>query len=434
MAMPVVFCVPKVVRRIADCYKDIATNEGIPYSVLCAYIAMNLFGNSSISSICRYAPWTYSCSSISEHLSKLSNLVRDRIMRRLRSRILKRIKQDPTQWIFVVDTTKKPTRIKSLNHIGSWRESSHNSFYGVNLLVVTVVNIRTGVTLPLDVLPCEKSKPGLEKQSTAWELILKSLDKLVDEGFPKLPLSQDSWFDGVEFANALKARGFTYETELKSSRLVKEYPYAPRISLKEAFSNVKKVAISASTREISNKDIHTGIKDKRFVAEKILYIRSSKTKKSIQVKVAAVYNHQSEKDAFAYYFTNDISKSGVWLWKMSRLRWNIEVLFRDLKQNLDWGNLASQEESGLYSSLISPFLIVVHLRLTDHQYKTSENTSLGAMIDRIQQEETLRSIEFIRKNPNNSLIKLLKNRLDPKFATRKPANMPAEERKLKNVA
>ena len=134
MALHVILCVPRVVRKIADCYKDIATKEGIPYSALCAYIAMNLYGDSSFSSLCRYAPWTYCCSSLSEYLYKLTRLVQDRILRRLRGRILKQIKNNPDGWILVVDTTKKPSHIAALNHCGSWRESSHNAFFGLNLL------------------------------------------------------------------------------------------------------------------------------------------------------------------------------------------------------------------------------------------------------------------------------------------------------------
>ena len=434
MALPVILCVPRVVRKIADCYKDIVAKEGIPYSVLCAYIAMSLFGNSSFSGFCRYAPWTYCCSSLSEYMQKLSKIVQNRVMRRFRTRVLKHIKKSPNEWIFVVDTTKKPSHIAALNHCGSWRESSHNAFFGLNLLVIAVVNVRTCVSLPLDFLPCEKIKQGYEKQNTAWELVLKLLDKLVEEGFPKLNISQDSWFDGVEFANKLKDRGFTYETELKSSRLVKTHPNSSRVSLKDAFADEKKIAVKAFTREIGHENVSKGLQGKKFVAEKILYIKSSKTKKSIQVKVAAIYNYQSEKEAFAYYFTNDISKSGAWLWKMSRLRWNIEVLFRDLKQNLDWGNFSSHEESGAYLFLIIPFLIVVHLRIEKHNYKTKEDTSIGAMVSRIQHDETIRTIDFILNNRCHFLIEKLRNRLDPKFANRKPANMAAEDRKLNNVA
>ena len=342
---------------------------------------------------------------------------------------------DPDSWILVVDTTKKPSHaVSALKHIGSWRESSHNSYFGLNLLVIVAVNIQTGVTLPLNFLPCEKTKKGSEKQSTGWQLVLKLLDVLVKEGFPKLVLSQDSWFDGVEFANELKKMGFTYETELKSARKVKEYPNSKRISLKEAFGNEKKVMVSASTRENKISNLDKGLKGKKFVAEKILYIQCSKTKKSIQVKVAAVYNHPAEKEPFAYYFTNDISRSGAWLWKTSRARWNIEVLFRDLKQNFSWGNFAGHEENGVYGSLIFPLLIVVYFRLEKHNYSRKDSTSIGVMTNRVIQEETLRTLEYISKNPLSCKLLLIKNRLDPEFSNRKPANIPAEKRKFKNVA
>jgi len=395
---------------------------------------MNLYGDPSFSSLCRYAPWTYSCSSLSEYLQKLSKLVQNRMMRRMRASVLKQIKKNPDDWIFVVDTTKKPSNIQALIHSGSWRESSYNAFFGLNILVIAAVNTRTGVAIPLSFLPCEKKKGGYERPSTAWELVLKLLDTLVEEGFPKLVLSQDSWFDGVEFAMELKSRGFTYETELKSSRLVKEHPNSLRVPLKVAFKNEKKSAVSAKTRGIKEIEVHSGLRGKKFVAEKILYIRSSKTKKSIRVKVSAVYDHPNENEAFAYYFTNDPSKSGAWLWKTSRFRWNIEVLFRDLKQNFSWGNFAGHDESGAYSSLMFPFLIATYLRTANHQYAPSVDTSLGTMVSMIIQEENLRTVDFICDNKNHAMLKLLRNRHDPKFANKKPANIPAEERKLKNAA
>ena len=188
-------------------------------------------------------------------MQKLSHLIQNRMMRRMRSRILRLVKKNPNEWIYVVDTTKKPSRIKSLKHCGSWRESSHNAFFGLNLLVIVVVNIRSGQTLPLNFLPCEKAKEGAEKQSTAWQLVLKLLDQLVEEGFPKLPISQDSWFDGVEFAEELKLKGFIYETELKANRLVRDDLKSPKLSLEQSFLKEDKIAVLAATRCIENENI-----------------------------------------------------------------------------------------------------------------------------------------------------------------------------------
>jgi hypothetical protein len=64
----------------------------------------------------------------------------------------------------------------------------------------------------------------------------------------------------------------------------------------------------------------------------------------------------------------------------------------------------------------------------ENEYKTKENTSIGSILSRIIQEETIRSIDFILNNKNHFLVNRLRNRLDPKFPNRKPANSSAEDR------
>jgi hypothetical protein len=55
--------------------------------------------------------------------------------------------------------------------------------------------------------------------------------------------------------------------------------------------------------------------------------------KMIAFRIVGAYNHAADKLPFAVCIAKDLSKPEVWLWGSTRLRWNSEVLFRDLKQN-----------------------------------------------------------------------------------------------------
>jgi hypothetical protein len=420
------FVVPPLARTIADRYKDVL--EPVPFPLLCAYIASFVWNSGSFADFVRAAPWTSSLSTMSLGLKEFSDVYLNRAMKRLCWSVLKRIKKNQSEWIFVFDTTANPKRVAGLRGRGNWATSSGNVFDGRNLVVLTVVNTKTGHAIPVAWAPCIKSKDDAVNGKSAWELVLELLDSVVALNFPKLPIAGDSWFDGVPFLEELNKRGFTFNIELKSSRKAKSNisPNAKWESLATQLENSKKQAVEVGTKEIET--ITPGLRGKKFVAAKLLWIRQSKVdvngnKPEMRVQVTAVYNHASDKKPFAFYATNDRSQSSVWQWQMARWRWNIEVLFRDLKQELAWGKLACESQEGNNAAIVIPFLIIAYIRL---EINLDNDKSIGTILTKERQANTIQSIEFIMNNPKHGLLVKFKNRMNPERACLKPIDSVAE--------
>jgi len=414
------FLVPGLVRRIGNCYKDLFALGGIPYPLLCAYIAMFVLGFDSLCGLIRACPWCLSVSTLSQYLQGFDQNTMNRTVRRMRGSVLRKIRERPSEWIFVFDTTRNPKRTQGLSGQGKWGDSG-GIFEGRNLLVLSVVNVRTGKTLPVDCRPCIKQVDDSKNGKSAWRLSLDVLDEVLLSGFPKLPVVFDSWFDCHEFMKELDNRQITFEIELKSMRNVKINiaPRAKNHKINSIFSESKKRGTHVGCKE-SFGDIPKGLNGMRFIAAEIVHITHRKHG-HMALKVAGVFNHPKKNSPFACYATNDLSKSGLWLWQMSRCRWNIEVLFRNLKQNLAWGRFASQGEEACNASIIIPLIIVVHLEL-----KNDGEKSIGTLLAIERQYTTIRSMDFILKNKNHGLIKIFKNRIALKNANQKPVNTVAE--------
>jgi len=400
----------------------------MPYSMLCGYIALSLFGLDSFSDLVRIAPWFPSLSTASQRLSQTEPKNLNRAMRRLRWSVLKTVRKSPEDWAFFFDTTANPKRVEGLPGRGMWATSKGNTFDGRNLVVLVVVNKKTGVAIPIAWAACIKPKDDKDNGKMAWEFVLDLLDTVLEGNFPKLDIGADSWFDGVPFLQELAKRGFNFNIELKSSRTAKSNvsPNAHWKHLEEHFQGESRTGVRAGTRE--PKTVPKGLLGMKFIASRILRIRAAKRgenekKAEMRIQVTAVYNHPTEKKPFAFYATNNISKSGVWQWQMARWRWNIEVLFRDLKQNLSWGKLTCESHVGCDAFIVIPFLIVGYLRL---EVDPTGKRSLGSMLREVKQASCLRSIEFIAKNPNHGLYKKFKSRMDPSRACQKPVDSVAE--------
>lgn len=413
---------PELVRSIADRYKDIVAPTGISYPLLCAYVAMTCYGLTSLCDLVRFAPWTASVSSLSRPLEDFDKQTLNRAMRRVSWSVLKRVRRSPDEWIFVVDTTKNLKRIEGLSGRSLWGDSNNVIFEGQNLLVVAAVNKRTGQAIPVAWAPCIKPSESSEGK-TASALTLEILDALVEQGWPKLVTVFDSWFDGVAFMHALSERGFVFVIQLKTSRKLKlsPGPRARKHTFVEVFSERERHGVRASTRECD--EVPKGWDGLRFASEAMVWLRDCKGKlPQVIVKVAAIYNRPREKHAFGYYATNDLTQSGVWLWAHSRRRWNIECLFRDLRQHMAWGKLASQSEGGADLSLFLPIAVIAFLRETGRETET-----IGQQLSAMRQREMLRSVEFIKKRPSSSLLDVFEARNDPERANRKPRSSAAEK-------
>lgn len=398
--------IPPLARLIAGRYQDIFRDVGISHSMLCLFIAMTLGGIPFLSRLVRIACFSPSHSSLSRAGSKFDSIAMNRAMRRLAWTVLKRVRKAPEDWIFVVDTTANAKRTAGLEGQGLWANSKNEVFFGQNLMVLCAVNTRTGEAIPVAWTPCFKEGdrvPG----STNHDLVPQLIHSLLGQGWPKLNLVMDSWFDSVSLMKTLENMGITFVIQLKSSRRPKTNPSPrnPKKFLVDIFSAVKRVSCRTTTRE-NKLPSKIGLHGVKFVAGSDFWISGSgKDAKQIRVRVAAVYNHIKERNAFGYYATNDLSASYIWCWKMSRYRWNIEVCFRDLRQSMLWGRWPAKSPELANLSLVIPILVLGFLR------ETEAETPILSRLERLRDEETMHSIDFFVKNPKSHKLESLRIRL-----------------------
>lgn len=423
-------------RELAMGYKDL-WEDFVPINSLCAYITLFVLGYSSLDALVRYCVNFPSVSTLSRNIQNASKgNCFNRSMRRMRSKILKRIKKSSDDWVYAFDTTDNPKRLQNLKGRGHWAKSNGSIFDGRNLLVMVAVNTKKGYAVPLYYFPCIKPEEDPTIARTGWELVLDCVDLLVSENFPKLTLVGDSWFDGVPFMKALTDRGFKFVIELKASRNGK----VAESSDSTAFHNLalhfedseKKQAIFGSTK--APEAIPEGLKGKKYAKSKRLILRAARKKgqpekkrETILLNVTAVFNTPRSSKAFAYYGSNDLEKPSAWLWNISRCRWNIEVLFRDLKQYLAWGQGSHKTQEFADLSLVMPFLVVVHLRIS----LGIEDQPISKTLNQANQKEYIRSVKYAVRNPNSAKLDLFLNRMDPLFANDKPRNNVVETIKYK---
>jgi Transposase DDE domain len=416
--------IPPLARLIAGRYQDIFRDTGISHSMLCLFIAMTLGGIPFLSRLVRIACFSPSVSALSRAAGKFDSQTMNRAMRRLSWSVLKRVMKAPDDWIFVVDTTSNVKRTAGIEGSGFWANSKDEVFFGQHLMVLCAVNKQSGEAIPVAWKPCLKDgdrKPG----TTSHDLVIDLIQALLEQGWPKLALVMDSWFDSVGLMKQLTKKGITFVIQLKSSRKPKTNPSprSPKKLLIDIFSSLTKSSSRATTRE--NKPApKLGLVGVKYIAGADLWIAGSgKDAKQIRVRVAAVYNHFKERNAFGYYATNDLSASFTWCWNMSRYRWNIEVCFRDLRQSMHWGKWASKCPEGANLSLVLPILVLGYLR------ETEAETPVISRLERLRDEEAVHTIEFFAENPKSQKRKAVKLRLLGTAKGKKPRITHADKPK-----
>ena len=175
--------VPKGVRKLADRGKGLFSGRLASYCNLCSLYALFLFECDTLSATARVCPWSHS-------VSDLSRAVRDfkgnRLMRRLRSSVLRRYRDEglnPDDFCFAIDDTANPKYGKGCFRVGRWRGSKGN-YYGQKVLVVSMVDIKRGFAIPLSYAFIPKKES--EDYRSGLELSLELLQEIIDSGFPRL--------------------------------------------------------------------------------------------------------------------------------------------------------------------------------------------------------------------------------------------------------
>lgn len=422
MASTLSFTIPRGVRKVGDRFRSLFPEAGAlaSFANQCALFCFFLFGSTSLCALVRACPWAHSVSDLSRAVEQFPG---DRFMRRLRASILRRYKGevDPADFCFAVDDTSNPKYGRFTYRCGHWRDSK-KPFLGQKVLVVVLVDIKRGFALPLAfAFAVKKTEPDYKSMP---DLALGLFDDILAAGFPKLDVASDSWFDSAAFMLGLHRLGLTYAGEIKSNRVLRgsASPKVPWRKMPAFFAGRTRRAVRAKLEHPSHKK-RRGRKSQRFMVEETVMIR----KYPHPVKVVAVYNRRNEKKAFAYHLSTDRLMSGARLWLLGRARWNIEVMFRDLKQNLSFGRLPCTRKAGSDLAVAIPFAILVTLRLEPELWGLSKDDrrTIGTKVAEIREQALSQSLAVLMGRPGSKLAERLRARRAPERLRQKPRLKPA---------
>ena len=148
------------------------------------------------------------------------------------------------------------------------------------------------------------------------------------------------------------------------------------------------------------------------------------------VNMIAVYNRFNGKKAFGYYCSTDLTMSGERIWELSRARWKIEVMFRDLKQHLSFGKLPCCTEAAAHLAVCLPLMLYVELRLNmpKEMIGNRVTSTIGDQVDRLREETLMQSITLLIDTPPHfkTVVTKLRSRRHQSRLNKKPVNQSAE--------
>jgi hypothetical protein len=405
--------VPKPIRDVYFLFNDIFAAQGYSYPHACALLLFFLLGSERLCEFVRNCPWSPSVSSMSRLAASFEP---NRFIRRNQTRILKKLNvRGHGDFCFAVDDTANP---KFGSVFGSAPfHSAAGPYFGQKILVLVIVDLRTHEAFPISYafLTGKKDPQHVPGHHRAIDLI----EEAIHNGFPPLPVTADSWFDSKEFIRAIHDLGCKFVGEIKGNRLAKSNLASgrPRQRLGLWFAKLKRHRLS-QTKFQKRKE-----KRGKAFSEKNLFLKDL----DLPLKIIAVYNRINGTTPFAFYATTDTSMTGAKLWRFSRARWAIEVLFRDLKQSLGFGGLTAGGEGGAHMAVCIPIILLTSIRLEASEiWNSKDRITLGTTV-KIQREMALsKTIDALVHNPDSArLVRLKARRKNP---TQKPTNISGERK------
>jgi hypothetical protein len=404
---------PGPIRKIYFLFRDVFAALGFSYDESCAVLLYFLLGAEGLCDLVRKCPWSPSVSSLSRAAGKFEP---NRFMRRNQSRILKKLtERGHGDFCFAVDDTANPKYGPSVFGSAPFHSSS-GPYFGQKILVLVIVDLKTRQALPISYafLTGKKDPNHIPGHHRAVDLIKGA----IHTGFPPLPVACDSWFDSKEFIQSIKDLGCIFAGELKATRLARtnSNPGSPRQKLKLWFEKLTRVRLSQSRFQKRHE------KRGKAFSLKTLFIKDL----NLPLTVIAVYNRINGITPFAFYATTDLSMTGARLWKYSRARWAIEVLFRELKQSLAFGQLTAGGNGGAHMAVCIPLILLTSIRLDAREVWGSESKeSLGTTVKRHRELALSKTIDAIVCNPHAPRVQRLRARR--KNPNQKPTNLCGEK-------
>ncbi len=407
--------IPAGVRKVSDQYKSINSSSGIDFANTTSLFLYFLFGCTSMSQLAREY---VNSPSVSELSRAIANFPGSRFMRRCRRSILNHYngQLNPDDFVFAIDDTSNPRYGKSIFACQRWN-THRKSYFGQKILVLVLIDTRRNIALPLGYsFLTNKLDPNF---LPTLQRAVKLVDDCLVAGFPKLPVVTDSWFDSRELMAAFSKRGLTFVTELKSKRKVRNGSgyNVPYKILSEHFCDPHGEVYA---RPFTVKR-ERGRPCLRFTEAKVLQIKSYKT----PIRIVALYNKRSSCQAFSYFASTDRTMPGATVWRIYRARWAIEVMFRDLKQNLSFGTLPCGGENASDLAVAMPFAIITSLRLRPEIWQVEAGLTIGKSIGVVKERTLSRSIELLGFECSRDLRARIRARRDPNRFGKKPIDRAA---------
>lgn len=410
--------VPPQIRKVADRLKDIFFSDSCNYNVLCVLLCFHLFGLSSLSEAVRSLGWSLSVSSIQ---NKMHSFQGNRLMRRARASITRKFKGEmsPEDWCYAIDDTANPKFGKKIFGCSRWGHGG-GVYQGQRVLVLVLVNKVKGYALPVNFAFVKKQDE--EGYLSGMDLSVELLKAVLAEGFPKLPVAFDSWFDSTDLMKKLDDLGVTFCIHAKMSRKIKTNP-SPKafwVSWTIVLKNLIRLSVKLEKSEHQRKRPKT-----KYLQELFVFIKKRKT----PLRACAVYNHVRDGTPFAIYLTNDLKMSAFFLYELSRKRWLIEELFRNLKQNFSFGKLPCTGQVAAELSICVPFLLLVYMKTHPDEWnqKADQPKTVGTIVEQIKAENFNKALSFLMRNPTHQIVQYLKSRRSPDRVNKKPINSVADE-------
>lgn len=400
------------VRFLADRFKDLLTGPS-NYNALCCFLTLYLFDCSSMSELARITGWSQSVSSLSRSLVAFKG---NRFMRRMRRSILRRYGNDlnPEDFCYVIDDTDNPKSSLRAYFSGRWK-SSKGIYWGQRISLLALVDIKRGFAIPLSYRISRKTDETYKE--TGIDMAMDMAREILSEGFPTIPLVADSWFDATKLISGLTELEIPYYWELKANRCARLNAgrNVPWVKFAEIFSK--------SSERMAAKGLRFSGKRIKWISETVAQLKTYKT----PIRMIAVYNQKNGREAFAYYGSTDRRASWQRMWELSRARWKIECLFRDLKQNLCFGRLATITECGTNLAVCIPLILITSLRLDSEEvWNVPNEMTIGQKLTMIREVEMNRSIALLTEQPDSKVvIKFRNRRARPR---QKPVDQAAEVR------
>jgi hypothetical protein len=172
------FTVPEFVRQVSDEYKS---TQDMDFGALSAYFALFLFGLETFCDAARAFPWSPSVSTLSKHLSKFST---NRFMRRMRSKILKKIKEgkiDVEDCCYVIDDTIVEKYGKKVFRVGSFGRHGGGMIRGQRIMTLALVIRSKGIAIPVAFEICPKKDD--EEYRSGLDISVDLLDLIFESNF-----------------------------------------------------------------------------------------------------------------------------------------------------------------------------------------------------------------------------------------------------------